>query len=233
LLLGRTSKLQNGGLTPQIAAELKKAAAEKVSLKAKTSLVKITKEQTKAIKEQTGLQKAGSLFDLQQTQVIAALKGDISYDERKRLELQLALLTGNTTEASILAGKLAYSQGLTKELVAYFKNLPDAKNPFAGWAAYLDAIEAQVRRIALEGTGGLVVANGAIGGGMEGAIPGSTQVFPGDFGDGGAAGAPVVNVQVTLDGQELTNAITKMQTNNSLSGSMIEINRRAGTFATL
>ena len=205
---------------------------EKDAAKRAKELLALQAKQTKALKEQTALQKAGGLFDLEQTQVIAALKGNISADERKRLELQLALLTGNTEEASILAGKLAYSQGLTKELVAFYKNLPDAKNPFAGWKSYLDAIEAQVRKIALEGTG-LVVANGAIGGGMEGAIPGSTQVFPGDFGDGGAAGAPVVNVQVTLDGQELTNAITNLQTNNSLSGKQIAINRRTGTFATL
>ena len=206
---------------------------EKDAAKRAKELLVLQAKQTKALKEQTALQKAGGLFDLEQTQVIAALKGNISADERKRLELQLALLTGNTEEASLLAGKLAYSQGLTKELVDFYKNLPDAKNPFAGWKSYLDAIEAQVRRIALEGTGGLVVANGAIGGGMEGAIPGSTQIFPGDFGDGGAAGAPVVNVQVTLDGQELTNAITNLQTNNSLSGKQIAINRRTGTFATL
>ena len=61
-------------------------------------------------------------------------------------------------------------------------------------------------------------------------IPGSTQVFPGDFGDGGAAGAPV-SVVVMLDGQELAGAITKVQTNNSLSGKQIAVNRRSGSFA--
>jgi len=225
------------GITPAIAAELKKAAIEKASLKrAKEQTVAITK-QTKAIKEQTALQKAGTLFDIEQTQIIAALKGDISYDESKRLKLQLALLTGNTDEASLLAGKLAYSQGLTKELVAFYKNLPDAKNPFAGWKAYLDAIEAQVLKIAKGGTAGDVggtVTVPIVPKSMNegGPIPGSTQVYPGDFGDGGAVGAPV-SVVVMLDGQELAGAITKVQTNNSLSGKQIEINRRFGSFATL
>jgi hypothetical protein len=35
-----------------------------------------------------------------------------------------------------------------------------------------------------------------------------------------------------LDGQELAGAITKVQSNNSLSGKQIEINRRFGSFAT-
>ena len=51
------------------------------------------------------------------------------------------------------------------------------------------------------------------------------------FSPGSAAGAPV-SVVVMLDGQELTNAITNVQTNNSLSGRQIAVNRRTGTFAT-
>jgi hypothetical protein len=230
LILGRTPKAPSTGITPQIAAELKRAAAEKAAAKARAALTKNTKEQTKAIKEQTALQKAGTLFDVEQTQIIAALKGKISEDERKRLELQLALITGNTTEASKLAGEIGKAQGLSVGLINFLKDLPDANNPFKGWAAYLDAIEAQVMRIAVSGTSGATIAGGSM---ASEAIPGSSQIFPGDFGNGGAAGASVVNVQVTLDGQELTNAITNVQTNNSLSGRQIAINRRTGTFATL
>ena len=135
------------GITPAIRTELNKAAADKAAAKNRAALLKTTKEQTKAIKEQTALQKAGTLFDIQQTQIIAALKGDISAEERKRLELQLAILTGNTSEASKLAGELAKSQGLSQQLAAYLASLPDAKNPFTAWKSYLDMIEAQVRRI--------------------------------------------------------------------------------------
>jgi len=136
------------GLTPTIKAELAKAAAEKASAKNRTALVKTTKEQTKAIKEQTALTKAGTLFDIQQTQIIAALKGEVSAEERKRLELQLAILTGNTSEASKLAGELAKAQGLSEKLAAYLADIPSASNPFTAWKSYLDMIEAQVRRIA-------------------------------------------------------------------------------------
>jgi len=223
------------GLTPAIAAELKKAAAEKAAIKRAKEQNKILSKNTKAIKEQTALQKAGTLFDAEQTQIVAALKGKISDEERDRLKLQLALITGNTTEASRLAGEIGKAQGLSADLIKFLKDLPDANNPFKGWKSYLDAIEAQVKRIALGGTTlgtsvGGSIADGSMAGGP---IPGSTQVYPGDFGDGGAAGAPIVSVQVTLDGQELTNAITRTQTNNSLSGDRISVNRRTGTFATL
>jgi len=214
---------------------------EKDAAKRAKELLALQAKQTKALKEQTALQKAGGLFDIEQTQIIAALKGEISYDERKRLELQLALLTGNTAEASLLAGKLAYSQGLTKELVAFYKNLPDAKNPFAGWKAYHDAIEAQVLKIAKGGTGG----GGGDGGGGGGITSNFGNIGLGDMSDfipqnpgqtafspGTAAGVPV-EVKVFLDSQELTNTITRTQTNNSLSGSQIAIDRRTGTFATL
>ena len=135
-------------ITPAVASELNRAAADKAAAKNRAALLKTTKEQTKAIKEQTAIQKAGSLFDAQQTSIIAALKGDISAEERKRLELQLAILTGNTSEASKLAGELAKSQGLSQQLTAYLASVPDAKNPFTAWKSYLDMIEAQVARIA-------------------------------------------------------------------------------------
>jgi hypothetical protein len=235
LILGRTPAAPSTGVTPQIAAELKKAAAEKASAKARAALTKTTKEQTKAIKEQTALQKAGTLFDLEQTSIIAALKGKISNEERTRLELQLAILTGNTAEASKLAGQLAKSQGLTAELVAYLKNLPDAKNPFSAWASYLDAIQAQVLRIATSGT----VSAGAAGAGTTAIVSNAANINLNDMTDflysggpkSGQQVMPPVNVIVTLDGQELTTAVSNVQTNNSLSGNQIAVNRRTGSFA--
>ena len=254
IFMGFAGKQFGVNITPKVVPEVKKEisktaqqlALEKLQKDADIRAKKLYDMQNRAAKvalenqkKANALKKAGTLFDLEQTQIIAALKGDISYDESKRLKLQLALLTGNTDEASMLAGKLAYSQGLTKELVAYFKNLPDAKNPFAGWKAYLDAIEDQVLKIAKGGTGGggdgtvtvPIVPKSINDGGLIGLIPGSTQVGFGDFGDGGAVGAPV-SVVVMLDGQELAGAITKVQSNNSLSGKQIEINRRFGSFAT-
>ena len=215
------------GLTPAIAAELKRAAAEKAALKRSKEQSALLAKNTKAIKEQTALQKAGTLFDTEQTAIVAALKGKISDEERDRLKLQLALITGNTTEASRLAGEIGKAQGLSADLIKFLKDLPDANNPFKGWKSYLDAIEAQVMRIATAGNGGSITGN-------------TSDINLGDMSDflyasGPNIGQPVspqVNVQVTLDGQELTNAITRTQTNNSLSGDRISVNRRTGSFAT-
>lgn len=221
------------GLTPAIAAELKKAAAEKASLKrSKEQTVAITK-QTKAIKEQTALQKAGTLFDLEQTSIIAALKGKISDDERKRLELQLAILTGNTAEASKLAGEIGKAQGLSTGLVAYLKDLPDAKNPFSGWAAYLDAIELQVKRIAMSGTGGGAGGTGITGNVPTGMTPG-TNIFtvPSTGATAAQSALPQFNVRLVLDGKEIASSVSNYQTNDSLSGTQVPISRRTGSFAT-
>ena len=216
------------------------AKAEALARKRARDLAAASAKQTKAIKDQLALQKAGTLFDLEQTQIIAALKGNISADERKRLELQLAILTGNTNEASKLAGQLAYSQGLTKELVAFLKNLPDAKNPFSAWAAYLDAIEAQVKRIAVGGTtgGGTAAVTGTTMSNGNGLFD-PTDFLPampgGQLGAGfNAPATVVVNVagSVVSEG-ELVDAVRNGLINSSLSGSGSLVARRTGTFATL
>jgi hypothetical protein len=82
----------------------RKSMANDAKLKAiEARQAKLYKEQlaaTKALtaqqKQQALLKKAGSIFDLEQIQLIAALKGKLSDEDRKRVELQFALLTGNT-----------------------------------------------------------------------------------------------------------------------------------------
>jgi hypothetical protein len=215
------------GITPAIGAELAKAAAEKAAAKNRAALLKTTKAQTAAIKEQTALQKAGTLFDIQQAGIIAALKGKITDEERTRLELQLAILTGNTSEASKLAGELAKSQGLSQQLAAYLADLPDAKNPFTAWKNYLDMIEAQAARIA----------------GMQAAVPttnvpanmGNPQgIYPLETGSQGnftygQNNAPTY-VEVTIDGTKVADAVTKVQTNGYLSGKIIALERIQSQF---
>jgi hypothetical protein len=228
----------SSAIIPSIAAELRKAAIEKAAVKRTKEQSTILAKNTKAIKEQTALQKAGTLFDVEQTQIIAALKGKISEDERKRLELQLALITGNTTEASKLAGEIGKAQGLSQGLINFLKDLPDANNPFKGWKTYLDAIEAQVKRIAVSGTGGGGGAGSTIAGAplMPQSITSGTTISSNDFPVAAMSGGAAVGqggdvyVEVVIDGQKVAGAVSSYQTNNYLSGYRIDLNRDLGTF---
>lgn len=220
--------VDRSGITPSIRAELQKAAAEKAAAKNRTALLKTTKEQTKAIKEQTALQKAGTLFDIQQTQIIAALKGNISAEERKRLELQLAILAGNTSEASKLAGELAKSQGLSQQLAAYLASLPDAKNPFSAWKSYLDMIEAQVSRIQ-QGNVQAVPTSMASGYG----VTGTQYSLPSGAAITSAAGVEVtvnVNAGSVIAEEGLKDVIRDSLLNDSLQAKFAAIYRQGGSF---
>jgi hypothetical protein len=215
-------------------AERKRALA---LAKIEKDRLKLEQNKLRIAKQKAALDKANTLFDLEKTQIIAALNGEISKDERRRLELQLAILTGNTDEASKLAGQLAKSQGLTQEMVNFLRDLPDAKNPFSAWQSYLNSIEAQVRRIASSGVGG-----GTGGGGIAGApimpqsITGGTSISSNDFPVAAMSGGAAVGqggdvyVEVVIDGQKVAGAVSSYQTNNYLSGYRIDLNRDLGTF---
>jgi hypothetical protein len=219
-------------ITPAVAAELSKAAAEKAAAKRAKEQAALTKKNTAAIKEQTALQKAGTLFDIEQAGIIAALKGKITDEERKRLELQLAILTGNTSEASKLAGELAKAQGLSSQLAAYLADFPKASNPFSAWASYLDMIEAQARRIA----GVTPVAPTSIAGNnTSGTFSPAVQemITSGQTVSARADAAGNVNVYVAgsvVSEADLVEAVRNGLLSNSLSGSPSAIGRLKGSF---
>ena len=108
--------------------------AIKAQVKASAAQVKATKALTAEQKKQNALKKDAGIFDMQQIELIAALKGKLSDEDRKRVELQLALLNENTTAADTLTKQILMAQDATGNLYKYFMQTPDAKNPFA----YLD-----------------------------------------------------------------------------------------------
>jgi len=113
-------------------ALLKKAEDDRK--KNQAAILKSQKEATAELKRQAALKKDAGIFDMQQIQLIAALKGKLSEDDRKRVELQLALLNENVTAADSLTKQILMAQDATGNLYKYFMQTPDAKNPFA----YLD-----------------------------------------------------------------------------------------------
>jgi hypothetical protein len=213
---------------------------------------KATKALTAEQKKQAALKKAASIFDLEQIQILAALKGNISDEERKRLELQFALATGNTAEAQRLTFELARAQGLTVAIAKDLASLPQAANPFASWEAYLDMLMAKARAVASVGNGTNVAAavGTPFGQAQTNTVPGNTYTGTpfgqaGSFvdtmgtpfgqagGSSGYIGTPFgqsIELKITGEG-DITNAIAKGLQNQSLStGNSSTINRRSSAF---
>ena len=208
----------------------------KIQGKAATALTKATKANTAELKKQAALKKAGTLFDLEQIGIIAALKGKLSEEDRKRLELQLAILTENTTEAQKLTYELAKAQGLGEQMARNLASLPDAKNPFAAWEAYLDRIAEKARAIA---------GSGVTGGGTTAVVPSTNgqgldfsgfalpTTPPGQSGSASQFGsstpwaqAAAQSIYVQIDGKTIATALQ----DQSLSGISSKANRMLGMF---
>jgi hypothetical protein len=208
------------------AAEKKFQAQQKKLADAQT---KATKALTAEQKKQLALKKAGSIFDLEQVQLIAALKGKLSDEDRKKVELQFALLTGNTKQAQQLTYEIAKAQGLGEELAKYLASLPDAKNPFTSWDAYLDMLEAKAKKVAsmtgTAATGSKIIVGGEIvdlppTNVQTGAFPRSQ---PGDFRRAEEASNRTGPIQVTvqIDGKAVASSLQ----DSSLSGIGSSVNR--------
>jgi hypothetical protein len=119
------------------AAEKKFQAQQK---KLQDSQLKATKALTAEQKKQAALKKAGTIFDQEQIQIIAALQGDLSKQDELRLKAQLALLNNNEVVATSLTKQILMSQDATGNLYKLWQTLPDARNPFAYLEGYLDML---------------------------------------------------------------------------------------------
>jgi hypothetical protein len=214
--------------------------AEAAAAKRAKEVAALTKKQvasTKALtaeqKRQNALKKAGTIFDIDQIQIIAALKGNISKEDRLRLELQLALATENVDEVQKLTQQIAVSQGLGQDLAKFLASLPSAKNPFEAWKSFLDGIESQAARIAsmqfqmanfkyTVPTGNFTYGQGN---------PLNTDVFVDPRGGAGAGGGSTVVVNVAgsvTTSQNLIDEIRGGLNVAALSGSSANVERRIG-----
>jgi hypothetical protein len=218
------------GITPSIAAELKKAAIEKAAAKRAKEQAALTAKNTKAVAGLTALQKANGLFELDQIQLVAALKGKLSDEDRTRAELQLAILQGNTAEASKLAAEVAKAQGLTASLVAYYSGLPNASNPFLGWIETLKQAAILAQQIASANYG---VTTPSYNGAAIDTILSGYGSMPSPAAAGVSATGDV-NVYVAgsvVSEGDLVELVRDGLLNRSLSGSPSAIGRLKGSFA--
>ena len=96
------------------------------------ALIASNKKLTAEQKKQAALKKAGTVFDQEQINLIAALKRDISKDDELRAKAQLALLNDNDVLATQLTKQILLAQDSTGKLYQYFLTIGDTKikNPF-------------------------------------------------------------------------------------------------------
>jgi len=266
---GARSKVGSGyGVGTGTVADYQHTQMEKQTVKAKAaadakalSLAKASAKTQKSItadqKKQLALKKDSGVFDLQQIGLIAALKGQLSDDDRKRAELQLALLNGNVDEADKLTKQILMAQDATGNLYKYFLQTPDAKNPFGYLDTWIKDFQTKLNALqfpdlskpstyigagmdpALAALG--VVAGYGAGTPMTVASQASTTLGNGSYGMQSTSGFVSTqavtgsNVQVYVQGsvvteQELIDAIQAGLQSNSLSGAPSQIGRIAGMF---
>lgn len=211
---------------------------------------KLTDEQ----KKQAALKKANSIFDKEQINLIAALKGKLSEEDKLRAEAQLAILNGNEVLASKLTKQILMAQDESGKLYQYFLSIGDAKikNPFE----FLDQwiIEFQKKMESLVKTtpkvqdllpAGIVAGYGDFSGSttnqysnevLNGLYGMQTPLLPSDLAvdynpqTGLSYNANDINLTITGEG-DLTDAIANALQNRSLStGNATYINRRTGGF---
>jgi hypothetical protein len=130
--------------------------AEAAAAKRAKEVAALTKKQvasTKALtaeqKKQNSLKKSATVFDLEQIQIVAALKGKLTKEEEVRLQAQLALLNGNADLAAKLTHEILMAQDASGNLAKFLAALPNARNPFEYLDAYLSYLAGKAAAISV------------------------------------------------------------------------------------
>ena len=234
------SSIQGNIYDPAAAA---KAKADKAAAALAKKQLDATKKLTAEQKKQNALKKAATVFDLEQIGIIAALQGNISKEEKMRLEAQLALLNNNEQVASSLTKQILMSQDATGNLYKLWQTLPDARNPFAYLEEYLNGLAKKAATVLSGGASGTAPVTptnvtpafvgtpfGQAGSSQEAS---AIRQLGTPFGQAGGNGsgymgtpfgqAPIV---VQIDGKAIATALQ----DTSMSGITSNINRTSGGF---
>jgi hypothetical protein len=214
--------------------------AERDAARRAKELAATAKKTLDTQKKQNALTKASQTLDLERIGIAAALQGQISETDRLSLNLQLALLNKNDAVATKLAAELELAIQRQNMLQAALLATPEAPNPYRNWKipdlGPLGGLAAGV--VAGVNPSATAMTEVPVSVGGSGVIPdfnvpanAYSQVGPmGGLAAGVIAGVnpqPVINVVVEVAGEEVAAVITQQQTNKSLSGSFVGVNRTA------
>jgi hypothetical protein len=227
-------------MSPQ--AKAQQRAAELAAKKRAADLAKVTTKNTAELKKQNALKKAGTVFDLEQIQIVAALKGKITKEEEVRLQAQLALLNGNADLAAKLTNEILRAQDASGNLAKFLSALPDAKNPFEYLDAYLSYLAGKAAAIAVGTPFGQAPASAGAAPSVPALPATNVPTLPSDnmityntrtgLNYNPNANNQVIELRLVSDGNKLIDAIAEGLQQKSLStGDSAYINRRTGGFA--
>jgi hypothetical protein len=206
-------EFKQNALTNALAKEQGMLASK--NFKIEKNKTKELEKQNKLKKDDNKLAKAGSMLDIEKIQIEAALQGQLTDNEKLRLQLMKALVNENAERAEMLAGKLKESQ---TELLKLSNFKP--YNPFDAWIDSLNAINERLKTIgsgAQIGSGVTGGMGGGVTGGMGGGVTGGdgANIFGPGYGritDEEAARAAaniIVNVQGSVVTQEELEEVIK------------------------
>jgi len=225
-----SSALGPGYVDPNDAA---RKAAEAAAAKRAKELAALQKKTLDTQKKSLALQKASKTLNLDAIGIEAALKGKLSETDRISLLLQKAILEGNATLATQLSDQLNEAIKRNNELRLALLSTPKAPNPYEDWKIPADILNYTATRLGVSAE--MVITNpSAIPTPIEDSLQElldaakaayDAQLKADQAQTAADAAMTQTNVQVVIDGKELTSIISDVQTNNSLSGSFNQLNR--------
>jgi len=199
------------------ATPAERAAAKKLEEDAAKRAKQLAASQAKQLaesKKKLALDRASKTLNLEAIGIEAALKGKISETDRLSLQLQKAILEGNATLATQLSDKLDEAIKRQNELRLALLATPKAPNPYEDWKIpVLGMLPSNVTPN--DYSDYLDVSSGK-------------PMFP--MSPSATSGDTQINVKVEVAGEAVAAVITQQQTNQSLSGSFVNVNRQ-GRFA--
>jgi hypothetical protein len=143
------SEFKQNALINALAKERGMLASRNFKIQKNTT--KELEKQNKLKKDDNRLAKAGSMLDLEKIQIEAALQGQLTDNEKLRLQLMKALVNENASRAEYLAKELEKSQNSIAQLKTSLTEFKPS-SPFDEW---IDAIERMRLMLSSMGAGSI------------------------------------------------------------------------------
>lgn len=228
---GRMFAGGSGGAGYNIEDERTRRRVEAEAAKRAKELAALQKKTLDTQKKSLALQKASKTLNLEAIGIEAALKGKISETDRISLLLQKAILEGNASLATQLSDQLEAAIKRNEELRRALLSTPKAPNPYEDWKIPADLLAYTAASLGVSAET-IIKAPETIGIGVTDAtqelidalIAAAEAQRKADAAKAMADSGDVY-VSVKVGEEDLAAVITSSQTNSSLSGSFVGINR--------